>query len=184
LAIAWIAVGVVLIAVELHHLAFYALFAALGCFAAAAVALVAPDAIAAQAAAMVAVSSIGIIFVRGKVSRALTHRHAVDLARGVHGGLVGQEVKTLDVVGDAHHAGHVRLAGERWLAVSGTDRPIPADTAVLVTGVQGTTLIVWPVDGHLPPDDSTHAELTELTELTELDAGDDPRRDNQEQEKP
>ena len=30
LAIAWIVVGVVLLAVELHHLAFYALFAAVG----------------------------------------------------------------------------------------------------------------------------------------------------------
>ena len=36
MTLAWIAVGVVLIAVELHHLAFYALFASLGCFAGAA----------------------------------------------------------------------------------------------------------------------------------------------------
>jgi hypothetical protein len=45
----------------------------------------------------------------------------------------------------------VRLAGERWRAVSGSDVPIPPGTKVLVTAVQGTTLTVWPVDGHLPP---------------------------------
>ena len=28
--------------------------------------------------------------------------------------------------------------------------PLPAGTTVLITGVEGTTLIVWPADGHLP----------------------------------
>jgi membrane protein implicated in regulation of membrane protease activity len=65
----------------------------------------------------------------------------------VHGGLVGQEVVTLDRV-SGPGAGHVRLAGERWLAVSGAGQPIPAGTTVLVTAVDGTTLVVWPVDGH------------------------------------
>jgi membrane-bound ClpP family serine protease len=67
------------------------------------------------------------------------------VARGVHGGLVGQEVITVDLVGDAHRAGHVRLAGERWLAVSATGTAIPADTPVLVTAVEGTTLHVLPL---------------------------------------
>ena len=48
MAIAWIAVGVLLIAVELHHLALYALFVAVGCLAAAVVAVVWPDALAVQ----------------------------------------------------------------------------------------------------------------------------------------
>ena len=78
---------------------------------------------------------------------ALHHRHEGKLGRGVHGALVGEEVLTLDVVGDAHHPGHVRLAGERWLAFSGADRPIPAGTDVLVTAVRGTTLAVWPLEG-------------------------------------
>jgi membrane-bound ClpP family serine protease len=56
-------------------------------------------------------------------------------------------VLTLDVVGDERHPGHVRLAGERWLAVSGAERPIPAGTHVLVTAVRGTTLEVWPLEG-------------------------------------
>ena len=59
MAIAWIAVGVVLLAVELHHFAFYALFAAVGCFAAAVVAVVAPDAIAVQVVVAVVVAAGG-----------------------------------------------------------------------------------------------------------------------------
>jgi membrane protein implicated in regulation of membrane protease activity len=148
--LAWIAVGVVLLAVELHHLAFYALFAALGCFAGAAVAAIFPDAIAAQGATAVVVAGLGILLVRGRVSAAFAHHHEVEKARGVHGGLVGQEVLTLDLVGGLDRVGHVRLAGERWRAISGNDAPIPPGTRVLVTAVQGTTLIVWPVDGSVP----------------------------------
>ena len=81
------------------------------------------------------------------MSQALA-RHGRHHSRGVHGGLVGQEV-TLDLVGGPDQVGHVELAGERWRAISGGDGP-SAGTKVLVTGVQGTTLIVWPADGHLP----------------------------------
>ena len=150
MTLAWIAVGVVLIAVELHHLAFYALFAALGCFAGAAVAAVFPDAIALQVATAVVVAGLGILVVRGRVSAAFAHHYEVERARGVHGGLVGQEVHTLDLVGGLDRVGHVRLAGERWRAISGDDAPIPAGTRVLVTAVQGTTLIVWPIGDSLP----------------------------------
>jgi membrane protein implicated in regulation of membrane protease activity len=150
--LAWIAVGVVLIAVELHHLAFYALFAALGCFAGAAVAAVVPDAVAVQVATAVVVAVLGILLVRSRVSAAFAHHYEVERARGVHGGLVGQEVFTLDLVGGIDRVGHVRLAGERWRAISGDDAPIPPGTRVLVTAVQGTTLIVWPVGEPLPPD--------------------------------
>ena len=52
---------------------------------------------------------------RPRVSQALD-RHGGHRGRGVHGGFVGHEVVTLDVVGGAGRAGHVMLAGERWLA--------------------------------------------------------------------
>jgi membrane protein implicated in regulation of membrane protease activity len=150
LAIAWIAAGVVLLAVELHHYAFYALFAAVGCFAGAVVAVVAPGAVAVQVIAAVLVAMAGIVLVRPRVSAGLAARRGGHRTRGVHGGLVGQEVVTLDVVGDLDAVGHVNLAGERWRAVSGAEVPLPAGTRVLITGVEGTTLIVWPADGHLP----------------------------------
>jgi len=151
MAIAWIVVGVLLIAVELHHLALYVLFAAVGCLAAAVVAVVSPDAIAAQVVVAVVVSLLGVLLVRPRMS-GLMLRRGGHRGAGVHGGFIGNEVTTLDTVGDADNIGHVELAGERWRAVSGSDHPLPAGTKVLITGVQGTTLIVWPADGHLPVD--------------------------------
>src|SRR4051794_290001 len=136
---------VVLVLVELHHLAFYSLFVAIGCLAAAFVALVAPDAIAAQGIVAAIVSVAGVALARPYVSRTF-HRHkGGHVALGVHGGLVGQDAVTLDEVGDSHHVGHVRLAGERWLATTGGPAIAPGQQ-VVVTAVRGTTLEVWPVD--------------------------------------
>lgn len=145
--IVWVVVAVVLFLVELRHLAFYALFGAVGSLAAAIVAAVAPSAVPLQLGVAVGVAGVGVVAVRPYVSRAFAHRREGHVARGVHGGLVGQEAVTLDEVGDAPQLGHVRLVGERWLAVSGSGESIPARTTVLVTAVQGTTLTVWPVDG-------------------------------------
>jgi inner membrane protein len=143
----WVVLGLVLLAIELHHLALYVLFGALGAFAAAAVAGVAPEAIPLQIAVAVIVSLLGILLVRPYVSRSLHTHLEGQPGRGVHGTLVGEEVLTLDVVGDEGSPGHVRLAGERWLAVSGSSQPIPPDARVVVTEVRGTTLTVWPVHG-------------------------------------
>jgi membrane protein implicated in regulation of membrane protease activity len=149
--VAWIAVGVLLIAVELHHLALYALFVAVGCLAAAGVAVALPNAVWLQVLTAVVVSVLGVLLVRPRV-RGLVTSSGGHRGKGVHGGFIGHEVLTLDTVGDADSVGHVELAGERWRAVSGSDDPLPAGTRVLITGVQGTTLIVWPADGHLPVD--------------------------------
>ena len=108
------------------------------------VAVVAPGAVAVQVIAAVLVAAAGIVLVRPRVSAALAARHGGHRTRGVHGGLVGQEVITLDLVGGLDAVGHVNLAGERWRAVSGAEVPLPAGTRVLITGVEGTTLIVWP----------------------------------------
>jgi inner membrane protein len=152
-ALAWLVLGVLLVAVEMTHFAFFALFAALGAFAAAIVAWIAPSAVPLQILVAVAVAGLGIWLIRPLVSTAFHRRHDGHVGPGVHGGLVGQQVLTLDAVGDAARPGHVRLAGERWLAVSGGDQAIPAGTKVIVTAVAGTTLVVWPLDDVLP-----HAE--------------------------
>lgn len=154
---AWLILGVALLYFEMHHLAFFALFGAIGAFAAAIVAGVASDAIGLQATVAVAVAAAGVIFVRPYVSRAFEQHRGGRVARGVHGGLVGEEAITLDEVGDTHHAGHVRLAGENWLAVSEQGR-IPSGTKVLVMGIRGTTLLVWPADGGPAPEIGSNNE--------------------------
>ena len=146
MVVVWIVVAVALLAVELHHLAFYALFAAVGALAAAAVAAFAGGAVAAQLAVAIATAAVGIAAVRPFVSRAVLHRRGSRVAHGVHGGLVDAEAVALDRIGDVGAPGHVRLSGERWLAVSGDGRTIEAGRTVFVTAVQGTTLTVWPLD--------------------------------------
>lgn len=146
MVIAWLVIGGLLLLLEMHHWAFYALFGAIGAFGAAAVALVAPTAIAAQAGVAAGLCAAGVVAVRPFVSKALDARRSGHVIRGVHGGLVGLEAVTLDEVGDIRRCGHVRLTGERWLAVSGGGQPIPPDSTVLVTAVRGTTLVVWPLD--------------------------------------
>ena len=143
--VAWVLVGVLLVLVELHNVAFFALFAAIGAFAAALVAAVAPEAIAVQAGVAIGVTVAGVVAVRPFVSQAFASHRGGHVVRGVHGGIVGHEAVTLDDVGDAHRSGHVRLTGERWLAVSGSGQLIRPDTTVIVTAVRGTTLVVWPV---------------------------------------
>jgi membrane protein implicated in regulation of membrane protease activity len=145
MVIAWVVLGVALLLFEMHHMAFYALFGAIGALAAAVVAAFLPDAIVLQGLVAVVLTIVGVVAARPYVSRVFHHHRGGHVTRGVHGGLVGQEAVTLDEVGDDHSIGHVRLAGERWLAVSGGTN-IPAGTPVLVTGLRGTTLIVWPVD--------------------------------------
>lgn len=145
MALVWVALCVVLVLIELHHLAFYSLFAAIGCAAAAVVAVFAPDAIVAQGIVAAVVSVLGVVLARPYVSKAFHQHKGGHVAVGVHGGLVGQEALTLDRVGDQHDAGHVRLAGERWLAITGGP-PIVAGQSVIITAVRGTTLEVWPLD--------------------------------------
>lgn len=146
MVVAWVVAGALLFLFELRHLAFYALFGAIGCAAAAVAAALAPSTVGLQAGVAVGVAAIGVVAVRPYVSRVFESRHTGHVTRGVHGGLVGQDAVTLDEVGDIKTVGHVRLLGERWLAVSGSGHAIAPETRVVVTGVQGTTLTVWPVD--------------------------------------
>ena len=145
MVIAWVVLGVGLLLFEMHHMAFYALFGAIGALAAALVAVFLPDAIVLQGLVAVVLTIVGVVAARPYVSRVFHRHRGGHVTRGVHGGLIGQEAVTLDDVGDEHSIGHVRLAGERWLAISGGSN-IPSGTPVLVTALRGTTLIVWPVD--------------------------------------
>jgi membrane protein implicated in regulation of membrane protease activity len=132
---------VVLIGIELHHLAFFAVFGAAGAAAAAIVAAIAPSAIIPQVIVAVAVSAAGVSLVRPHMSQISARRGPGAAVRGVHGGLVGARGMTLDEV-RLDPAGHVKLFGETWLAVTADGSKIPPATPVIVTNVVGTTLTV------------------------------------------
>jgi membrane protein implicated in regulation of membrane protease activity len=147
MAVVWLVLGVILVAFELHHWAFYAMFAAIGAFVAAAIAVAAPGALGLQCAAAVGVATLGVAGVRPMMSGITNRRVDGHVAKGVHGGIVGQSALTLDVVGDEHHVGHALLAGEKWLATSGSGLPIAPNTTAVITAVSGTTLVLWAVEG-------------------------------------
>ena len=143
MVIVWIVLAVVLIAVEMHHFAFFAMFGAAGALAAAAIAVVAPSVIALQIVVAVVVAAAGIVLVRPFVSRTFAVRGPGVRIGGVHGGLIAARGIAIDEVG-SHPTGHVRILGENWLAVSWDDEPIEPTTPVIVMGVTGTTLTVRP----------------------------------------
>jgi membrane protein implicated in regulation of membrane protease activity len=144
--VVWVVAGLALLAVELHTVAFYAVFLAVGSFAAAVLLVIFPDSpIWAQAVVAAVASLAGVIALRPWMSRAILQHRGGLVSRGVHGGLVGQEALTLDTIGDEHHPGHVLLASERWLAVTDAGQPLTPDQAVGVAAVRGTTLLVRPL---------------------------------------
>ncbi len=141
LALVWILLCVLLVGVELHHMAFFAIFGAAGAAAAAVVALIAPSAIVPQIVVAVGATTAGLVLVRPHMSQAFARRGPGTAVRGVHGGLVGARGLTIDEVG-LDPSGHVRLLGETWMAVTSDGSSIPPSTPVIVTNVVGTTLTV------------------------------------------
>ena len=146
MVVVWVVAGLALLAVELHTVAFYAVFLAAGSFAAAILLIFVPDSpIWAQATVAAVASLAGTLALRPWMSRAILQHRGGLVSRGVHGGLVGQEARTLDTIGDEHHPGHVLLASERWRAGTDAGQPLSADQAVGVAAVRGTTLLVRPL---------------------------------------
>lgn len=140
----WIIIAVLLVALEMHHGAFFAIFAAAGALAAAGVAAISPKAYGIQIAVAAVVAIAGILLVRPYVSRAFARRGEGVIVHGVHGGLVGAQAMTLDEI-NTNTAGHVYLLGETWLAVTNDGSKIEPGTPVKIAAVTGTTLTVRPV---------------------------------------
>ena len=145
--VVWLVAGLALVGMEVHSQAFYALFIALGSFAATVIALF-PTPVWLQAVVGAAVALLGTILVRPTLAR-LSARHLGPRLTmpGASDNLLGQPALTLEPVGDENHPGHARLFNERWLAVTRTPGGLPAHTQVTVVEVRGTTLVVAPPKG-------------------------------------
>jgi membrane protein implicated in regulation of membrane protease activity len=141
IALIWLGLAVALVALEMHHMAFYALFGAVGAIVAAGLAVLLPSAVALQVGCALAATAVGVFLVRPYVSKAFLRTHGEAAARGVHGGFVGETVLVLDTVSSTP-GGHVRLIGERWLARTASDEVLPPESKAIVVEVSGTTLTV------------------------------------------
>jgi membrane protein implicated in regulation of membrane protease activity len=142
----WVALTVAFVILEVHTQAFYALFAAVG-FAVAAITDLTGGPLWLQGVLFVVITIGGWALVRPTLRARFDRSAPVTKFRGIQAsadGLVGQPAITLDTVGDEHHPGHALFANDRWLAVTDTAEPLPADVAVVVVAVRGTTLLVRP----------------------------------------
>ena len=145
--VVWLVAGLVLVGMEVHTQAFYALFLALGAFAATIVAVFPTD-VWLQAVVGAAVAILGTLLVRPTLARVSARHLGPRLTmQGASDNLVGQPALTLEPVGDENHPGHARLFNERWLAVTSTPGGVPAHVQVTVVEVRGTTLVVAPAKG-------------------------------------
>ncbi len=143
--IVWLVLGVGLLLAELHTAAFYAIFLGVGALAAGVLAFVLPDSpIWLQAALALVVAIVGVAIVRPRFATRFLSHTGGSASRGVHGGFVGEHALATDPIGDELHPGHVRLAGESWLAISDDGSEIDGNAPVIITAVRGTTLVVRP----------------------------------------
>jgi len=145
LLILWVALAVAAIVLELTvSTAFFALFIAVAFAAGAAAALLGAP-VFVQCLVIAAVAPAGIAVARPRLGHHWALAGIDPVIPGVSR-LVWQNAITVDEVGDEHHPGHALLAGERWLAISEGDAPLPPQMPVTVVAVRGTTLVVRPVD--------------------------------------
>ena len=152
----WFIAALALLVLELASTTFFAIFLAVGAFAAGLLAFFVPSsAIWLQAVVAIAVAMIGVVLVRPTAARRLRRQGPAPRTPGVHGGFIGQRVLALDELGDELHPGHVRLAGETWMAFSADRQTIPKGAPVIVTEVRGTTLAVRPTDGSVVTADTS-----------------------------
>lgn len=143
--IVWFALGVVLLLAELHTGAFYPIFLGVGAFVAGILALAVPSSLVwVQAFVALAVAVLGVVLIRPRFAKRYLHHSEGTATPGVYGGFVGERALATDPIGDELHPGHVRLAGESWLAISDDGSEIGGDATVIVTSVRGTTLVVRP----------------------------------------
>lgn len=152
----YILVAAVLLGIEAFTLAFFAVFIAVGLFAAALVAAVGAPVVG-QLITLSAVSVAGLLVARPPLARAMMRSRTPILLPGVQD-LVGQTALTVDMVGDEHHPGHAMLAGERWLAVADGGAPLPPRSPVVVIAVRGTTLVVRRATALPPGGETRHLE--------------------------
>lgn len=158
MALFWLFFAITMVAIEVVTTAFFAIFIAIGGVAAMAYAFTS-DNVWWQIAIFAIVSLGGAVLARPTLVRLFESKTPTPRLPGTQQ-LVGQRAIAVDEVGDEHHAGHVRIGGENWLAVGDGATPIVKDTEVIVVAVRGTTLLVSTRDPD--PTNSPSVQPTEV----------------------
>jgi membrane protein implicated in regulation of membrane protease activity len=142
----WFVAAGVFLLLEIRHLRLFFFPLAVGAVAAAVTAL-AHASQAVQVAVFAAVAAVALVSLR-PVARRLA-RTAARSREGVDR-WVGREAEVVEAVPAHGSGGWIRLGRELWRASSGLGVAIPAGVIVFVTAVEGTRLIVVPLEPLMP----------------------------------
>ena len=87
------------------------------------------------------VSVVGVVTARPPLMRYLKRGHPDEVKSGAQA-MVGREAPVVEQIEGAHQAGHVRVAGENWPAVSADGSTIPEGSTVRIEALRQATLVV------------------------------------------
>ena len=140
MTIIWLAVAVLMAAVEASTTQLVSIWFAVGGVAACITSLFV-DSVWIQIAVFVAVSGVALILTRPLAKR-LKEKN---IEHTNSDRFVGQEGVVVAAIDNDAAAGQVRVGTSLWSARSADGSPIPAETKVIVTAIEGVKLIVEPV---------------------------------------
>ena len=132
----WIIAGVIALIAELLVPTFFMMWVAGGCFVAAIVAAIFPQAAWAPWAAFV-VSTLVLLYLGQPLARRLREKK---LTPSNVDAVVGREGVVLETIDPAENTGRVRIGSEEWRARA--DEHIERGNKVCVLAVEGATLVV------------------------------------------
>ena len=145
----WVIVAVALAIVEVVTVAFFAVFVTIGALGAALASLLGFDLLV-QAIVLGVLGVLGILVARPFLVERLHIGGPPRLKSGADSMVGRQAILTEPILG-LEQPGHVKLAGEMWPALTADGSAVPANTTVIVTGLQSTTLIVRPIETAASP---------------------------------
>ena len=140
MAIVWLVVALVFAVVEVATAVLLGAFFTLGALAAAVAAFLGAGVVT-QAIVFAVVSVLGLVIARPPLMAYLRTRRGPETRSGAYA-MIGQTAVLIDPIRGPHDRGHVRIAGEEWLALTRDGTPVEEGATVRVVEIKGATLLV------------------------------------------
>ena len=138
----WILVALAFAVGEVLTTAFFALFLTIAAIGAAAAAALGLDLLV-QAILFAALSVLGILVARPPLMAWAQRRyHGAPIVLSGAQEMIGRTGLVTDSIKGAHQAGHVKIMGERWPAITADGSPVKEGAEVRVVEIRDATLVV------------------------------------------
>lgn len=135
----WVIVAIAFAVVEVLTLAFFAVFITIGALGAALASMLGFGLLV-QVLVLGIVGILGILAARPFLVQRM-HIGRSPLRSGADS-MIGVRGLLTDPILGSSRPGHLKIAGELWPAITEDASAVPAETPVVVTAIQGSTLIV------------------------------------------